>query len=245
MHQIVLLKYSSNFTLLLKYNFSFRRLMEGRQSSALGHGERMFIRTNLELTPDNLALLRRIVLFYLRKVNLILPAGSNLRNFGVSPTEFTEEVLRAIRGARIDEEIYALREFALPYRTLRQMLNNAMRHNQLSSFVRESVGEPSIKLLVLRMVKRFQTGSQIIFSLRNDLDHPENLPREERLSRLEHLEEVQPNSDDDCAICYGSLHTDRCASLIYCSHVYHTHCLFQWLSVSQYNQCPLCRRAAV
>ena len=45
------------------------------------------------------------------------------------------------------------------------------------------------------------------------------------------------DNDDDCSICYESL--DKYACKINCNHIFHKHCLKEWLKNSK--TCPICR----
>jgi hypothetical protein len=74
------------------------------------------------------------------------------------------------------------------------------------------------------------------------------LPLRERISRLNHLTEIeenQANSDVNCSICLEELNSTTCVALPICHHIFHKNCISMWLITSPINNCPICRVTAV
>lgn len=46
--------------------------------------------------------------------------------------------------------------------------------------------------------------------------------------------------DDICSICYEGYEVKQKVTELYCKHIYHKKCLYDWLRTDQNYRCPLC-----
>jgi len=51
--------------------------------------------------------------------------------------------------------------------------------------------------------------------------------------------DIKENQNDSCTICLGQLAFGTAAIRIPCGHLFHQHCIFDWLKIG--NACPVCR----
>ena len=68
--------------------------------------------------------------------------------------------------------------------------------------------------------------------------------RERAAAAMDRRKFVPPQADDldECPICLAEFEDGQSiATLRFCRHTYHEHCIMTWLSVDQRTTCPLCK----